>query len=1047
MPVIRQESFAGGELSPSLYGRTRSDRYRIGARTLQNYIIGPEGELQSRPGFKLCEADTLLQTCVAVGTNACAKSATGETWASKTIPAGTYRGVARGRNHWVAVESAGGARSVDGDTWSAFTIPAGVYFYDACWSDPLQLWVAVGASNIASSADASTWTIRLTGSSTSFYKCAWGNGRYVTIGNTDEVRVSTDGKNWIEGTLPAALGSATSIVFAPWLYDGAGGFLAVGFGSTDHVGITRDGFAWQTYAGLSGNWQEVAVNNDDQVFVAVANSGTYRSMKSTDGGLTWVDAGLPSSAWYSIVWQGDLWVAIGQTSLCRTSPDTTTWTSRTIGMSGFAIASAYETEQLPQKRLIPFVFSDEQALVLEFGDEYVRFIENGAYVESGGSPYELATPYGAADLPRLKYAQMGNIITITHPDYTPRELERTATVPLTFTLTTKAFDAPACPNIHPVIVRYNGATVLDDSFHEWRWAVTAICQSLDGSRTWETKPYSGNWYSYDTNEADWVSGTTYALNDIVNYAECSWYSLQNSNTGNTPADGSAWWARVGPWDVYYRTLTADDQIRVKWTAPSPTPTDYRILKWCLYRGGSDSLWGLVAVISVGSSLYFADNNHVEPDYLTRPPLGQNPFKIYDEDQVLVRTEEPSCVAHHDSRLVFGGTAERPNYLIASRVGDWDNFDQYPLVKEDDSILFGLAGRKFEGIRSLVPGRSLLVFTTASEWAVDGGQPGQPMQPTSLSARQRTERGSTWLDALKVGDDHVLFVQRKGTVIRDLAYDGRANTYRNNNISSFAKHLFDGRTIDGWCWQEDPWSVVWAHRDDGLLLSITLGEDGITGWSQHPLGGDGVVESVCSIPEGGEDAVYAIVRRGLNRTLERMSTRQISSTTEAVCLDSAVSFTFGTPTTAITGLDHLEGESVYANADGVKQGPFTVASGAITLSTAASRVHVGLQYNCDFESLDCPPGEGKTKVKALTDGWVEIEASAGGIQVGSTFDKMETWTGKEADESASVDGLMTGQAHVPGITRWTHKGRICVRQADPFPCTILAVAREVEYGHN
>jgi hypothetical protein len=347
---------------------------------------------------------------------------------------------------------------------------------------------------------------------------------------------------------------------------------------------------------------------------------------------------------------------------------------------------------------------------------------------------------------------------------------------------------------------------------------------------------------------------------------------------------------------------------------------------------------------------------------------------------------------------------------------------------------------------MISGRSLLVFTTSGEWAVDGGQPGQPIQPTSLSARQRTERGSTWLDALKVGDDHALFVQRKGTVVRDLAYNGVAGTYQNNSVSMFSQHLFKGKTVVDWCWQEDPWSVVWAALSDGSLVSLTfLPEEKVLAWARHEIGGDGFVESICSIPEGEEDAIYMVVRRGTYRGIERMNTRQVTDVAEGVFLDSSLSFEFGTATTAITGLDHLEGESVYALADGLVQGPFTVASGAITLDTAANRVHVGLKYNADYESLDCPPGEGKTRVKAIREAWVEVEASAGRIQAGETFDGLETWSGDEADEAEAVDGLVTGQIHIPTISTWNHGGRVCVRQSDPLPCTILAVARDVEYG--
>lgn len=560
-----------------------------------------------------------------------------------------------------------------------------------------------------------------------------------------------------------------------------------------------------------------------------------------------------------------------------------------------------------QARLIPFIFSDEQALVLEFGYHYVRFWLAGALVMAGGSPYEVATTYAVADLPRLKFAQMGNIITITHPSYTPYELTRTATSPLTFTWTAIAFDAVAGPVLNTpastlVISMPSGFVTPSADAKPWLWKLTAFCQSLDGTRTWEAIVSHVAWLAlrYPGTSA-WAAGTTYALGDKVLHGGYMYNSMQAANTGNDPDSSSGWWAvcyfeatplpgsvwRVGDVDHYaFPVSLVVNQPTISWTAT--VPTTYRILNWCLYRGQSQQLMGLVAVLGPTESSYM-DAGNVEPDYLNRPPKGENPFKVYGANGALVRTEEPACVVYQDERLVFGGTAERPNYLFMSRVGDWHNFDQYPLVKDDDSISVGLAGRRFEEIRSLVPGRSLLTFSTMSEWAVDGGQPDQPMTPTAISARIRSERGSTWLDALKVGDDHVLFVQRKGMIVRDLQYDGSSGTYVNSNVSMFSHHLLAGRTVVAWTWAEDPWSIVWLVLSDGTLLSITfMPEQKVLAWSQHALAGGGLVESICSIPEGEEDATYMIVNRDGVRYVERLASRNVTDVRkDAIFLDASI----------------------------------------------------------------------------------------------------------------------------------------------------------------
>ncbi len=47
-----QTSFAGGELSPSLYARTDLAQYHIGAKTLENFIVLPQGSIIKRPPLK-----------------------------------------------------------------------------------------------------------------------------------------------------------------------------------------------------------------------------------------------------------------------------------------------------------------------------------------------------------------------------------------------------------------------------------------------------------------------------------------------------------------------------------------------------------------------------------------------------------------------------------------------------------------------------------------------------------------------------------------------------------------------------------------------------------------------------------------------------------------------------------------------------------------------------------------------------------------------------------------------------------------------------------
>ena len=76
-------------------------------------------------------------------------------------------------------------------------------------------------------------------------------------------------------------------------------------------------------------------------------------------------------------------------------------------------------------RLIPFTFSTEQTYILEFGNQYIRFYKDNGQITSGGSAYEISSPYTTAQLFDLKFAQSADIMYLTHESHPVKKLSRT----------------------------------------------------------------------------------------------------------------------------------------------------------------------------------------------------------------------------------------------------------------------------------------------------------------------------------------------------------------------------------------------------------------------------------------------------------------------------------------------------------------------------------------------------------------------------------------------------------------------------------------------
>jgi len=624
-------------------------------------------------------------------------------------------------------------------------------------------------------------------------------------------------------------------------------------------------------------------------------------------------------------------------------------------------------------RLIPFQFSTTQTYVLEFGDLYMRVYRDGGQVLSGGVPYEIATPYAVADLPLLKYVQSADVMTITHPDYAPRNLSRTGHT--AWTLTTialaPALSAPGSPVATPTNGTGSGATHTDS------YKITAVAEeTLE-----ESLPTAA--------------------------ATCSNYALN-------PATGT------------YNVIT--------WSAVAGAE------KYNIYKESNSS--GVHGYIGSATALTFTDTNLAGDDSDT-PPGARDPFAA---------SNNPGVVTYHQQRRVFGGSTSAPQTIWMSQSSNYQNFNVSSPSRDDDAVTLTIASAQVNEIRHFVSLNDLLVLTSGGEFKVTGGGSGggDPITPSAAVVRPQSYRGSSQVPPLIVGET-ALFVQSKGSIVRDLGYSIDVDGYTGNDLSVLSNHLFEGMTIEEWAYAQAPHSIVWAVRSDGALLSLTyLREHQVWAWCQHET--DGWYESVCSVSEDDEDAVYVSVKRSINgvtkRYVERFASRLVTDVEDAFFVDAGLTYS-GAAATTITGLDHLEGMTVTVLADGSVAPDAVVSGGSITLQHAASTVHVGLGYTSEIVTLDIDlaamrgPAIAKRRV-------VEVVCKvlrSRGLWVGPNSDNMVEVKQRDVEPYGAPTALYTGDFKITIPPSWGRSGSITLQQRNPLPLTVLAVIPEVEVGGN
>lgn len=142
-------------------------------------------------------------------------------------------------------------------------------------------------------------------------------------------------------------------------------------------------------------------------------------------------------------------------------------------------------------RLLPFTYSDDQTLVIEFGEGYFRFHTQGGTVLNGGVPYEVAHTYAEAQLNAVQIVQSADVITLTHPAHPPRELRRLGAT--NWTLTTIAFSPTVTAPGSVAASAHAGATPGTPTQQEY--AVTAVASDgIDESRASTSAFVSNNLY-------------------------------------------------------------------------------------------------------------------------------------------------------------------------------------------------------------------------------------------------------------------------------------------------------------------------------------------------------------------------------------------------------------------------------------------------------------------------------------------------------------------------------------------------------------------------
>lgn len=680
--------------------------------------------------------------------------------------------------------------------------------------------------------------------------------------------------------------------------------------------------------------------------------------------------------------------------------------------------------------LVPFKFSRADARVLVVNGGRAMVVKHGGYVTSGPAPYTFAVPWSAADLPNVRWAEAANDIFIAD-GAAPKKVKRLADDDWTVS----AYEAVEAP------------TATQNTDIDKTIAVSALAGTiaLEASFDIFTAAHVGTQWRLD--ESDY---------SLVPY----WTASESITTGGAAAQSY----RRFQGRIYRATLPAGaaSPLDCGVNPPSQEFGDFQAQPGKIIWQFVSLTYGYVRIDAV------ADARHATATVIGVPRTAQTalpdslatkPTYVWREPAWSDDATWPALVAFVQQRVAWLGP--RGEFWVTI-TGDYYSFR---VGASDADAIFGqvlsIDGSVIEP-RWAISNGWIVVGAGDSEPVIRGPGAYDAITQDNVTVITDKGQGSAWAVPAIV-DAGVVFI---GSSRRRLHYartDRLIESIKVDELSVAANHVLAGRAA-GVVYQHDPHRLLWGWSQDGALWCWTFRPDQqVIAAHRHPMP-NAFVESMAAIPspDGTETEVYLIVRRivaGVTRRFVEALTPFFESdaivedATDAWFVDCGLEYV-GPPVETLSGLAHLEGETVRIFLQGQQLALQQVTDGAVSiplLSAPSIRAVVGLPIPFAMQTLDMSPtAQGRTtrgSVKQATHGAIDLvnaygvdiscDAGEGPLEAEALFESgaapllgapMPVFTGRKTFPLDCAHGTSVG---------------LIVEGDHAFPLTIIGLTPDIE----
>lgn len=679
-------------------------------------------------------------------------------------------------------------------------------------------------------------------------------------------------------------------------------------------------------------------------------------------------------------------------------------------------------------------FTPNGSFYIQFSSSLTYPVAVGSVAMEAGGTFEITTPWTEDDLSHIQVAQSADVLFTGCPGYQQYRIERRdnnswsvvkyyaddgpfellntsgariSASAISGEVTLTATDDVFKPGHVGALFRLesNGQQVSSDLTDDTQYTDYIEVTGIDDSREFTIVISS-------TDAAVATLTLQYSVGDPGAWVDVSTYSAGNaSHTYNDGYDNTTIYYRIGikSGDYTSGTVTASLQF--------PGGSITGIVRVSSYIS-SKSVLGLV-IKDLGNTTATSD---------------------WYEGSFSAARGFPSAVAIYEGRLWWAGNDRiYGSYSDAYHSFD-DGYNSEELEAGDASgISYSIGYGPVDTVNWLLPLLRLIGGTQGCEASIQSSSYGEVLTPSNFHIKYPSNQGSNSAGAV-VLDNRGIFAHRSGRRVYELNYSSDFYDYASTDLTELWPECGNSEVIRIAAHRLPDDRIHCVRADGSVALLVRDPSEDMRAWVEIET--DGTIEDVVTLPGDEEDNVYYLVNRNGFRCLEKWSK-------ESECVGgdinkNADSFVTGSSVSVLTGLDHLEGKSVVAWADGKDIGTFTVSSGSVYLGATYSNIVAGLGYTAQYKSskLAYAAGMGTalTQRKAVDHlALIMCNTHAQGLQYGPDFTRLDDMPrfedGTYVEEGKVWESYDKDSFEFDGM--WDTDSRICLQAAAPRPVTLLA----------